>query len=155
MTKKTQVDLLFDKYQEFLKPITKEQEELALSYDEMDGDDFEIRIPISKKMLKRFIKYYNLTCLYEYLDDCVLLTEGKEQEECDKELSKVCVAMQRLKDNFYKEMYRNFLTHNVALYDFEDDGVGESDCDLMTRWANSIQSQIREYLEQKKEESNG
>lgn len=150
MTKTPQVDLLLDKYKKFLKPITKEQEKLVLSYDEMDGNNFEIRIPMTKKMVKRFIKYYNLSCLYEYLDDGVTLTKGKEHDEYRKELCKVYVAMQRLKDNFYKEMYRNFLNHNVALFDFEDEGIGESDCDLMTSWADDIQTQIMENIKQEK-----
>lgn len=146
MAKTSQVDLLLDKYKKFLTPITKEQEKLALSYDEMDGDDFEIRIPITKKMVRRFIKYYNLSCLYEYLNDGVTFTKGKEHDEYHKELCKVYVAMQRLKDNFYKEMYRNFLNHNVALFDFEDESLGESETDLMTMWANDIETQIKNTI---------
>ena len=151
MKKPPQVDLLLDKYQRFLTLITKEQEQLALSRDETKGDDFEIRIPITKKMVKRFIKYYNLSCLYEYLDDGVTFTSDiKKHDEYYKELCKVYVAMQRLKDNFYKEMHRNFLNHTVAPFDFEDEGIGESECDLMTSWADDIQTQVMGYIKQEK-----
>lgn len=147
MKKPPQVDLLLDKYQRFLTLITKEQEQLALSRDEMDGDDFEIRIPITKKMVKRFIKYYNLSCLYEYLDDGVTFTSDvKKYDEYHKELCKVYVAMQRLKDNFYKEMHRNFLNHNIALFEWEDESLGESETDLMTMWADDIQTQVMETV---------
>lgn len=153
MTKTSQVDLLFDKYQKFLNPITKEQEKLVLTRDELDGDDFEIRIPMTKKMLKRFIKYYNLSCLYEYLDDSVTFaSDVKKHDEYYKELCKVFVAMRRLKDNFYKEMCHNFLNHNIALFDFEDEGIGESDCDLMTSWADDIQTQVMEYIKQENDD---
>lgn len=146
MKKPPQVDLLLDKYQRFLTLITKEQEQLALSRDETKGDDFEIRIPITKKMVKRFIKYYNLSCLYEYLDDGVTFRKGKEHDEYYKELCKVYVAMQRLKDNFYKEMHRNFLNHNIALFEWEDESLGESETDLMTMWADDIQTQVMETV---------
>lgn len=150
MKKTPQIDLLLDKYKKHLRTISKEQEKLALSYDE-DDEDFEIRIPITKKMVKRFIKYYNLSCLYEYLDDGVTFTSDvKKHDEYYKELCKVYVAMQRLKDNFYKEMYRNFLNHTVALFDFEDEGIGESECDLMTSWADDIQTQVMGYIKQEK-----
>lgn len=150
MTKTSQVDLLLDKYKKHLRTISKEQEKLALSYDE-DDEEFEIRIPMTKKMVKRFIKYYNLSCLYEYLDDGVTFeTDVKKHDEYYKELCKVYVAMQRLKDNFYKEMYHNFLNHTVALFDFEDEGIGESECDLMTSWADDIQTQVMGYIKQEK-----
>lgn len=150
MKKTPEVDLLLDKYKKHLRTISKEQEKLALSYDE-DDEDFEIRIPMTKKMVKRFIKYYNLSCLYEYLDDGVTFTSDvKKHDEYYKELCKVYVAMQRLKDNFYKEMHRNFLNHTVALFDFEDEGIGESECDLMTSWADDIQTQIMGYIKQEK-----
>ena len=155
MTKTSQVDLLLDKYQKFLKPITKEQEKLALSYDELDVDDFEIRIPMTKKMVKRFIKYYNLTCLYEYLDDGVTFTRDIEKHnEYYKELCKVYVAMQRLKDNFYKEMCHNFLNHNVALFEWEDESLGESETDLMTIWADDIETQVKNRIKYMKQEKN-
>ena len=150
MKKTPEVDLLLDKYKKHLRTISKEQEKLALSYDE-DDEDFEIRIPMTKKMVKRFIKYYNLSCLYEYLDDGVTFTSDvKKHDEYYKELCKVYVAMQRLKDNFYKEMHRNFLNHTVALFDFEDEGIGESECDLMTSWADDVQTQIMGYIKQEK-----
>ena len=150
MKKTPEVDLLLDKYKKHLRTISKEQEKLALSYDE-DDEDFEIRIPMTKKMVKRFIKYYNLSCLYEYLDDGVTFTSDvKKHDEYYKELCKVYAAMQRLKDNFYKEMHRNFLNHTVALFDFEDEGIGESECDLMTSWADDIQTQIMGYIKQEK-----
>ena len=153
MTKTSQVDLLLDKYKKHLRTISKEQEKLALSYDE-DDEDFEIRIPMTKKMVKRFIKYYNLSCLYEYLDDGVTFeTDVRKHDEYYKELCKVYVAMQRLKDNFYKEMYRNFLNHNVALFDFEDEGIGESECDLMTSWADDIQTQVKNFIKYVKQEN--
>ena len=153
MKKIPQVDLLLDKYKKHLRIISKEQEKLALSYDEIDGDDFEISIPISKKMVKRFIKYYNLSCLYEYLDDGVTFTSDvKKHDEYYKELCKVYVAMQRLKDNFYKEMHRNFLNHTVALFDWEDENIGESECDLMTVWANSIETQVKNSIKYMKQE---
>lgn len=152
MNRTTQIDLLFEKYQRFLRPITKEQEKLALSRDEMDCDDFEISIPMTKKMVKRFIRYYNLTCLYEYVDDGATFTRGEEREEYRKDLQKVWNAMARLKDNFYKEMYDRFIHHNVALYDFEDESLGECECDLMTLWADSIQTQVMNTIKTIKKE---
>lgn len=155
MKKTPQVDLLLDKYKRFLRPITKEQEKLVLSYDEDDEEDFEISIPISKKMVKRFIRYYNLTCLYEYLDDGVTFTRDVEKHnEYYKELCKVYVAMQRLKDNFYKEMYDRFINHNVALSEWADESLGESETDLMTMWANDIETQVKNRIEYMKQEKN-
>lgn len=149
MKKTPEVDLLLDKYKKHLRTISKEQEKLALSYDEIDGDAFEIRIAMTKKMVKRFIKYYNLSCLYEYLDDGVTFERDVEKHnEYHKELCKVYVAMQRLKDNFYKEMYDRFIHHNVALYEWEDESLGESETDLMTMWADDIQTQVMEYIKQ-------
>lgn len=152
MTRTTQIDLLFEKYQRFLRPITKEQEKLALGRDEDDYEDFEISIPMTKKMVKRFIRYYNLTCLYEHIDDGATFTRGEEREEYCKDLQKVWNAMARLKDNFYKEMHRNFLNHNVALYEWDDESLGESECDLMTLWADSIQTQVMNTVKTIKEE---
>jgi hypothetical protein len=147
-----QVDLLLDKYKTHLRTISKEQEKLALSYDEMDDDDFEISIPISKKMVKRFIRYYNFTCLFEYLQDGVMLTKGKEHDEYYKDLCKVYNTLTRLKNNFYNEMSIKFEKHNIALFDWEDENVGESECDLMTLWANSIKTQVKNSIKYMKQE---
>lgn len=139
MKKTPEVDLLLEKYKKFIRPITKKQEELALKDDE---SSFTIEIALSKPMVKTFIRYYNLTCLYEYLDDAVMLTQGEEKEKYYKEYCKVCNTLERLKRNFYQLMANKFENHDVAFYDFDDGDVGESECDLMTRWADDIQTQV-------------
>lgn len=139
MKKTSEVDLLLEKYEKFMRLITKEQEELALKDDE---SSFTIEIELSKSMVKTFVRYYNLTCLYEYLDDAVMFTRGEEKEKYYKEYCKVCNTLERLKRNFYQLMANKFENHDVTLYDDDDEGVGESEWDLMTRWADDVQTQM-------------
>ena len=149
-----QVDLLLDKYKKHLLTISKEQEKLALSYDDDDDSPFTITIELTKSMVKRFIRYYNLTCLYEYLDDKVTFTSDVEKyDEYYKQLCKVHNTLTRLKDNFYREMSDRFIDHTVALFDFEDDDVGECESDLMTMWAESVDTQIQNYVKVIKQEN--
>ena len=86
---------------------------------------------------------YDRKAMIDFLE---FVVSENEDDEYYKELCKVYVAMQRLKDNFYKEMHRNFLNHNVALFECEDESLGESETDLMTMWADDIQTQVMQTV---------
>lgn len=143
---KIQMDSLIEKYGKHLRLISKEKEDIALSYDETEESPFTISIELTKDMVKDFIKYYNLTCLYEYLSDGVMFTKNykdkrEEYKEYDRDLDVVLTELERIKNNFYKQMAQNFKNHTVAICDFEDENVGEYENDLMTRWADNIETQ--------------
>lgn len=149
--RKTQVDLLLDEYKNYIRPITKEEENKALSASEDEYENFTISIELTKEEVKKFIKYYNLTCLFEYLEDGVMITKhypdkAQEYETYCKHFHKVISALDRMKNDFYNLMARKFNNHTVALYDFEDEAVGVADCDLMTRWAEDIDTQIKHTI---------
>lgn len=144
---KTQIDMLLEKYKNHLTTITKEQEKVVVNCDDFDFEPINITLELTKKMTKLFIKYYNLVCLYEYLDDSVMLTEHyPEQEEKHKkyckELKQVRSELSHLKNKFYTIMANGFLNHNVTEHKFADEGLGYSDVDLMTLWAEEVQNQI-------------
>lgn len=144
---------ILERYKNFLRIIDKEDEKRALDYDEKTDSPFEIRIELSKDEVKKFIKYYNLTCVLEYLDDAMMLTkEGTpDYKQYYKDYYRVKEVLEREKRLFYEKMSKAFAKHKVSIFDFEDDCVGYADCDLMTMWADEIKRQIKR---ESKNESN-
>jgi hypothetical protein len=136
---------ILERYKDFLNLIDEEDEKRALDYDEKTDSPFEIRIEISKDQVKKFIKYYNLTCLLEYLEDAVMLTKKgtADYKQYHRDYCRVVEVLEREKRLFYEKMSKAFAEHKVSIFDFEDEGIGESGCDLMTQWADDIETQIR------------
>ena len=136
---------ILERYKCFLNLIDEEDEKRALSYNEDKDTPFEIRIEISKNQVKKFIKYYNLTCLLEYLEDAVMLTQKgtPDYKQYHRDYCRVVEVLEREKRLFYEKMSKAFAEHTVSIFDFEDEGIGYSECDLMTQWAEEIENQIK------------
>jgi hypothetical protein len=136
---------ILERYKKFINIIDREYEQRILDYNEDEDTPFEIRIELSKSDVKTFIKYYNLTCLYEYLEDAVMLTPKgtPAYKQYHRDYCRVIEVLEREKRLFYEKMSKAFAEHTVSIYDCEDEGIGYSECDLMTQWADEVENQIR------------